>query len=146
MSAAAMIDERVTISEQTARDAHDTTVPRDASLVLRSPDGQEQELPPSVEHALIATLRALAEGKSARIGRLPEQLTSTVAADLLGVSRPTLMKWVKDGDIEPFKVGSHNRFNRDEVLALKAKRKAQREEAFDKLRALEEEQDQFIDD
>lgn len=146
MSAAAMIDERVTISEETARDAHDTPVPRDASLVLKSADGSEQELPPNVEQTLMATLRAMAEGKSARIGTLPEQLTSTVAADLLGVSRPTLMKWVRDGDIEPFKVGSHNRFNRDEVLALKTKRKAQREEAFDKLRALEDEQDQLIDD
>ncbi|MGQ7788325.1 helix-turn-helix domain-containing protein [Nesterenkonia sp. K-15-9-6] len=146
MSAAAMIDERVTISEQTAREAHGTSVPRDASLVLKSADGKVHELPPSVERALMATLRAMAEGKSPHIGTLPEQLTSTVAADLLGVSRPTLMKWVKDGEIEPFKVGSHNRFHRDEVLALKAKRKAKREEAFDKLRALEDEQDHLIDD
>lgn len=146
MPAAVMTDERVIISEQTARDAHNTAVPHDASLVLKSADGREQELPPNVEQILMATLCAMAEGKSARISTLPEHLTSTVAADLLGVSRPTLMKWVKDGDIEPFKVGSHNRFQRDEVLALKAKRKIQREEAFDKLRALEDEQDQLIDD
>lgn len=30
------------------------------------------------------------------VGRMPEELTSTVAADLLGVSRPTLMKWARN--------------------------------------------------
>lgn len=146
MSATTIIDERVTISDETVRQARNTTVPHNASLVLKSPDGQEHELPSNVQQTLIAALRSIAKDGSAHIGRLPEQLTSTVAADHLGVSRPTLMKWVKDGEIAPFKVGSHNRFHRSDVLALKKKRQAQRREAFNELRALEAERDQFLED
>ncbi len=56
------------------------------------------------------------------IGRVPEALTSTVAADLLSVSRPTLMTWVRDGGIESFKAGMHTRFRRDEALRARADR------------------------
>lgn len=68
---------------------------------------------------------------------MPDELSSSTAADILGVSRPTLMKWAKEGKIPSFKVGTHTRFRRDEVLELKRLRAKKRSDAFDELREFE---------
>lgn len=73
------------------------------------------------------------------ISRIPEELTSTVAAELLGVSRPTLMKWAKEGKIATHKRGTHSRFKREDVLQLKRQRAEERMKAFQEWRAFEEE-------
>lgn len=49
--------------------------------------------------AALPTTERFAISDKIVIGRVPEALTSTVAADLLSVSRPTLMMWVRDGEI-----------------------------------------------
>ncbi len=69
----------------------------------------------------------------------PEELTTTAAADMLGVSRPTLMKLIEAGEIRSHKVGSHSRLRSADVLELRTKRAAARKIAFEKLRELEEE-------
>ena len=62
-----------------------------------------------------------------------EELTTTEAAELLNVSRPHLVKLLKQGDIPHHKVGSHHRVYRKDVLSYKIK---QRERAEDALQAL----------
>ena len=68
---------------------------------------------------------------------MPEELTSTSAADILGVPRPTLMKWAKENQINSFKVGTHTRFKRDDVFALKRHLEKRKNDAFEKLRSFE---------
>lgn len=136
-----VVTERVAISTDTVRDVQtvQATAParrrQGAELVLRTPAGDDLVLPATVQQTLFKALAAIAERGSVTIGVVPEELTSTVAADLLGVSRPTLMKWVGEGAIESFKVGSHHRFRRADVLALRAERVAAQADAFDALRA-----------
>lgn len=137
--------ERITISDQTVNDARNTAVPRDASLVLRFSDGKVAELPSSIEETLLHALQALARQGAVSIGQLPEELTSTAAADLLNVSRPTLMKWAAQGKITSFKKGTHTRFQRDEVLDLRKRNAESRREAFDALRQLDEDHNEFLD-
>jgi excisionase family DNA binding protein len=62
-----------------------------------------------------------------------DELTTTEAADLLNVSRPHLVKLLKQGDIPHHKVGSHHRVYRKDVLSYKNE---QRERAEDALQAL----------
>lgn len=69
---------------------------------------------------------------------LPPELTISLAADVLGVSRPTLMKWVNSGEIDSFNVGSHVQLTRDEVLRVKEERQRNRVQALNDLRELEE--------
>ena len=138
--------ERITISDQTVKDARDTVIPGGASLVLRFADGEEVELPTSIQQTLLHALKLIAQQGSVSIGQLPVELTSTVAADLLSISRPTLMKWVAEGRIGSFKKGSHTRFNRDEVLDLRQRNAAARRSAFEELRSLDEEQEGFLAD
>lgn len=113
----------------------------DAQLVLKFPDGSEQPLATSIQKLLASVLDSLAKNGSVSIGQIPEELTSTTAADLLSVSRPTLMKWVEAGEISSHKVGTHTRFKRQDVLAFKKQREQARREAFAELRALDAELD-----
>ena len=138
--------ERITISDQTVKDAQDTVIPGEASLVLRLADGKEVGLSASIQQTLLDALKLIAQQGSVSIGQLPVELTSTVAADLLSISRPTLMKWVAEGRIGSFKKGSHTRFNRDEVLDLRQRNAAARRSAFEELRSLDEEQEGFLAD
>lgn len=75
----------------------------------------------------------------------PAALTSTVAADMLGVSRLALMKWVSEKNIESFAVGTHARLSRGEVLRMKEHRTKDRRAAFEELLELDAEHEGFLD-
>ena len=54
------------------------------------------------------------------IDKSPDEIINpNEAAELLNVSRPFLMKLVKDGKLRSFKVGTHHRLKRKEVLEFK---------------------------
>lgn len=91
-------------------------------------------------HSFYSPRIAKLAAPSAKPGKqLPEELTSSLAADVLGVTRPTLMKWAQEGRIASHKVGMHTRFYRDDVLALSKLRAKERGEAFAEFRALDAE-------
>jgi len=75
------------------------------------------------------------------IAQMPDVLTNAVAADLLCVSRPTLLRWTREGMIDCFKVGPHARSRRTDVLRLREEHEAQRRAAFQKLRELDADND-----
>ncbi|GAB3748262.1 excisionase family DNA-binding protein [Microlunatus parietis] len=61
----------------------------------------------------------------------------SVPADLLGLSRPTLVKMIKAGEIKAHMVGSHRRLKLADVLDFQRDRLEQQQIAFDRLRELE---------
>ena len=139
--------ERITIPSQTAHDARVASTRREATFVLRSADGHDTPLPSSLQDMIFHALRIIGEGGSVSIGQMPEELTSTVAADLLGVSRPTLLRWSREGKIDSFKVGAHTRFHLTEVMKLRDQRESERRKRFEELRALDAEGDfEFFND
>lgn len=89
--------------------------------------GQSIALPPSIARAVLQMLPEEADAQD------EETLTTTEAADLLNVSRPHLVKLLKQGDIPHHKVGSHHRVYRKDVLSYKEE---QRQTAEDALQAL----------
>lgn len=96
-------------------------------------------LPASAVEPLLEILRILAAGTTPVITGRDEELTTQEAADLLSISRPTLLQRLREGEI-PFRwEGSHRRIRLADVLAYKQKRSALREQAFQDLRELEEE-------
>jgi len=117
------------------RRAHDRGA-RDFSLA--TDDGEPVAVPPDVSSFLIQVLRGLARGHFA-VTALPEELTTTVAAELVGVSRPTLMKLVRSGELASRQVGTHTRLRTGDVLALRKRRAQDRRAALEALRALDDE-------
>ncbi len=61
-----------------------------------------------------------------------------MAAEILGISRPTLMKMVKEGTIPASRVGTHTRLQTDDVLSKLRERRERERAAFEALRALED--------
>lgn len=64
---------------------------------------------------------------------MPDLLTTSAAADLLGVSRPTVMKLIRDGALTPVMAGSHHRLHLRDVAAIRSERERARHEAIDDL-------------
>ncbi len=107
-------------------------------------DSKEQTpLPTDLAAIISRVLEVMASGGTITIGSLPEELSTTVAADQLGVSRPTLMKMIRAGQLSAHKVGSHHRLKAADVLAAKRARLERQRQAFGELRQLEDELEKF---
>lgn len=112
--------------------AHDRAVIR-LSAVLN--DGTVVDLPSNLANLLGQVLHEMSLGPIS-VARVPSELTSTTAADVLAVSRPTLMKWVREGILQSRKVGSHHRFDASAVLELAEQRRSSQRRALVDLREL----------
>lgn len=99
-------------------------------------DGDLVELPAMVTRLLQTVLEHVAAGHAMSIMPLNAELTTQQAADLLGVSRPFLVKLLEAGDIEHRKVGRHRRVRVADLLAYRKKNHANRAEALSELTAL----------
>lgn len=95
-------------------------------------------MPRELAQLLATVVETVAKGGTVTVGTMPEELTTTAAARLLGVSRPTLMKMIHSGEIAAHKVGTHNRLHTKDVLALRDRRLAERRRVFEELRELED--------
>jgi len=58
-------------------------------------------------------------------------LTTQKAADLLGVSRPTVIKLLDDGQIPFTRAGTHRRIRLDDVLAHRERRREAQDAALE---------------
>lgn len=64
---------------------------------------------------------------------IKEVFTTTEAATILGLSRPTLMKLIESGEIDHVKVGTHHRVPAQAILDFQQARQARREKAAEAL-------------
>lgn len=64
---------------------------------------------------------------------IKELFTTTEAATMLGLSRPTLMKLVESGEIDHVKVGTHHRIPAEAILEFQRARKARRDRTAEAL-------------
>jgi len=96
-------------------------------------------VPAELESLVTTILTAVAKGERLTVGSLPDTLTTSVAADQLGISRPTLMKLIASGELPSHKVGTHTRVRTEDVLAFRRARLERQSKALDELRALDEE-------
>lgn len=91
------------------------------------------ELPHMVTRLLQMILENITAGRAINIVPLNAELTTQQAADMLGVSRPFLIKLLKDDQIEYRTVGRHRRIQLVELLKFKEKNKKERAKALDEL-------------
>ena len=96
-------------------------------------------LPAELAGLFNRVLTAVARGERITVGTVPDELTTSVAATQLGISRPTLMKLIAAGEIPSHKVGTHTRVKHDDVRAFRTRRLERQKSAFEELRALDEE-------
>jgi len=96
-------------------------------------DGTVLDLPEPVAEALAEVLEAAADGERPLVLRSPDDLTTEQAADVLGVSRPTVVRLIDAGKLPARMVGTHRRVTLADVLAYRAATAERRHEALERI-------------
>ena len=125
-------------AEQLVRTLADVPV-HELQITVRDQDGHRVVIPPRMAGFLHAALRAAAAGRPVAVGAVPEELTSVEAAKMIGVSRPTLIKMARTGEIPSRMVGTHTRFLTEDVRAFLRRRGDRSIEDFNTFRDAEAE-------
>jgi excisionase family DNA binding protein len=96
-------------------------------------DGERMELPNAVFRLLKDIARNMQLGRAIVLIPENQQLTTQRAADLLGVSRPHLIKLLEVGELPYHKAGSHRRIYLKDLAAYQKRRDAERKAALDSI-------------
>jgi excisionase family DNA binding protein len=94
--------------------------------------GDRVELPVEVYKVVYQVVEAMRAGLAVTVAPQTQKLTTQQAADLLGISRPTLIKMLDANRIPYDRIGSHRRILLRDVLAFRNQR---REEQYAALEA-----------
>ena len=97
-------------------------------------NGKEIELGHELSSLVLQILESMNRGSQVTISTTPKEVSANTAADMLGVSRPTFLKWAKEQDTPVRKVGKQKRFLTSDVLKLREVQRAKKVAAFEALR------------
>jgi excisionase family DNA binding protein len=112
-------------------------------LSLVTPDGQTYKLSGELRNVLAHASMALSEGQAVTLEPRRAVLSTQEAADLLGVSRPTVVKLLESGDIEFTKPGRHRRVHLEDVLAYQQRIRERRRNELSAMSAEAAEEDGY---
>lgn len=105
--------------EGAALAALDAFLDADRVTKLVGPQGEELVLPPEAFEVLRQAVSALNAGLAVTIAPHGQRLTTQEAADFLGVSRPTLVRLLENGEIPFERPGRHRRVLLADLLAYR---------------------------
>ncbi len=116
-------------------------VKRDQPLRLTTVDNGRQtvEIPAAAAELLVRLLVEMALGNAVTLIPIHAELTTQQVADLLGVSRPFVVKEIEMNRLPARKVGTHRRVLFKDLIAYKKRMDANRQKALDDLSALDQE-------
>jgi excisionase family DNA binding protein len=111
-------------------------------LSFRIGDAAKEEtlqLPAPAVKMLVRILEEMARGNAVTLIPVHAELTTQEAADMLNISRPSLIQLLDEGKIEYRKVGTHRRIRFDALMAFKRQADAERRAALAELAAYDQE-------
>jgi excisionase family DNA binding protein len=104
-----------------------------------SPKEETMQLPASAVKMLVHILEEMARGNAITLIPVHAELTTQEAADMLNISRPSLIQLLDGGKIEYRKVGTHRRVRFEALMQYKRHADAERRAALDELAAYDQE-------
>ena len=93
-------------------------------------NGETIDLPPAVAEALLQVVDAMRRGLAVPVAPQDQRLTTQEAADMLGISRPTLVRMLEAGEIPFEKVRRHRRLFLTDVLEFRERQRRAANEAL----------------
>lgn len=112
-----------------------------ATAVLLGPTGERVELPAELFEVLQQVAAAMEQGLAINIVPRHTELTTQEAADMLNVSRPTLVKLLEEGKIPFSKPGRHRRVRLDHLVQYQEQTRRRRKALLDAMTAEASEQE-----
>jgi excisionase family DNA binding protein len=114
-----------------------------AAMKLRIVDDDSGQatvkLPAPAVGLLLRILEEMARGNAVTIIPVHAELTTQEAADMLNISRPSLIQLLDEGNIEYRRVGTHRRVRLEAVMKYKRQMDEQRRAALRELAAYDQE-------
>jgi len=84
-------------------------------------------------------LKAMGEGKPISIVPVAMEVTTQKAAEILGCSRPHLVKLLEEGKIEFTKIGKHRRLKFEDIIKFREQMKAEQKKKIIEIMNFDEE-------
>jgi excisionase family DNA binding protein len=107
---------------------------KDGSARLVGKGGEPAiELPDAIYGMLLQILGLMQQGKAVSIVPVTQELTTQQAAELVGVSRPFLVRLLENGKIPYHSAGTHRRVYLKDLLEYKQQRDEDRHAALDRM-------------
>ena len=107
--------------------------------VVGAPEDETVVLPASALKMLVGILDEMGRGNTVTVIPVHAELTTQEAADMLNISRPSLIQMLDEGKIEFRKVGTHRRVRIESLMAYKRRVHAERRAALNELVAYDQE-------
>lgn len=114
-----------------------------ARAKLVGPDGSQLDIPAELYELLRDVVGALSQGMAISIAPHNTMLTTQEAADLLNISRPTLVRLLTDGEIPHSLRGRHRRVLLRDILDYSERTRTERRRALDQIAADAEDDDLY---
>ena len=107
--------------------------------VVGAPDDETVVLPASAAKMLVGILDEMGRGNTVTVIPIHPELTTQEAAELLSISRPSLIQLLDEGKIDFRKVGTHRRVRLESLLGYKRRIHAERLATLNELAAYDQE-------
>lgn len=89
--------------------------------------GERIKVPLQALKFLASILKVTSQGKPVSIVPVATEMTTQAAAEVLGCSRPHIVKLVEEGELPYSKVGKHRRIRFEDLMAFKQRKASERE-------------------
>lgn len=103
-----------------------------------SPEGNIR-LPVSAARLLLRILEEMARGNAVALIPVHAELTTQEAAEMLNISRPSLIRLLEEGKIDHRRIGTHRRVPFESLMKYKRRTEAARKAALAELAAYDQE-------
>lgn len=97
------------------------------------------QIPLHALHLLANILKETSQGKPVSIVPVEAEITTQAAAEILGCSRPHVVKLLESGEINFTKIGKHRRIKYDDLMMYKRKMKQKQKQLLIELMKADEE-------